>query len=146
MIYQALSFVVSLLIFGIANQEILWLSENESIQTNATVINAVKPMYPPVAAAQKIEGIVQVEVKMNTEGKVTNAKIINGPKRLRKVAQEASLKWQFNTVASDTGQRLVRLSFHFCLSRKDECAGTEEFIRPYRMIIRWDPTLDHFNR
>src|SRR5437868_1090425 len=77
-----------------------------------TVLRAVVPAYPAIAAAKRISGAVLVDVDIDPKGNVIEARPIIGGKYLRDSARKAALRWQFN--ASDgAAVRSVRLTFNF---------------------------------
>lgn len=55
----------------------------------------VAPIYPEIAKRMKITGEVKVEVTVDADGKVTDAKAISGSKTLSPAAEDAVRKWKF---------------------------------------------------
>jgi protein TonB len=55
----------------------------------------VKPVYPPVAMAAKVEGIVIIEATIGKDGSVTNAKILRSQPLLDQAALDAVNQWKF---------------------------------------------------
>ena len=55
----------------------------------------VPPVYPPEALAAKVQGVVVMEVTIDTAGHVRDARVLSGPAQLGKAAVEAVRQWQF---------------------------------------------------
>ena len=60
-----------------------------------------KPAYPPIARAAHIQGDVQIAVLIDTSGKVSEGKFLNGPPMLQQAALEAVKHWTFTPFATD---------------------------------------------
>jgi TonB family protein len=105
-------------------------------------VRKVQPPYPYKARAKRIAGLVLVDVLIREDGKVEDAQIASGPKELQEAAQKAAVMWQFNTEETGTGTRSARLSFQFCITDKDGCAGKFGLDLPYSVFIELDPN-DH---
>ncbi len=87
---------------------------------NSAVVRKVEPTYPPIAKAAKAGGAVQVQITISEEGKVTEAKVLNGHPLLRQAALDAAKQWIF-TPTLYTGPPLrVQgvLTFNFAPGRK----------------------------
>lgn len=59
-----------------------------------------KPIYPVYAVLANIGGKVVVDVVVDLDGSVINARAISGPEILRKSAAEAARKWRFQPKSS----------------------------------------------
>jgi len=57
----------------------------------------VEPVYPPIAAAVRIEGDVVISVAIDAKGKITSEKVLSGPAMLQQAALDAVKKWQFTS-------------------------------------------------
>ncbi|MGA2250457.1 energy transducer TonB [Terracidiphilus sp.] len=55
----------------------------------------VAPVYPELAKRMKISGSVSVQVTVDAEGKVTDAKATSGNRLLAGAAEDAVRKWKF---------------------------------------------------
>jgi TonB family protein len=55
----------------------------------------VDPVYPPIAAAARIQGDVGISVLIDAKGKITSEKVVSGPAMLQQAAMDAVNKWQF---------------------------------------------------
>jgi len=84
---------------------------------NAIATRKVSPRYPPQATAARIEGMVTVEIDVDEQGHVTNARAVSGNTLLRSAAVEAARQWVFRpTTDAGAPQRVVgTLSFNFRL-------------------------------
>lgn len=55
----------------------------------------VDPVYPPIAAAARIQGDVGISVLIDAGGKIASEKAVSGPAMLQQAAMDAVKKWQF---------------------------------------------------
>jgi TonB family protein len=60
-----------------------------------TKIHDVKPVYPPVAAEARVQGVVIVEVRIDEDGNVSDARILRSIPLLDEAALEAVQQWKF---------------------------------------------------
>jgi len=84
------------------------------------LIEAPKPVYPPDAKEQKIEGVVSVDIVINEEGNVISAKPNSGPEALHGAAKDAALKARFKPTLVDGKAAKVAgaMSYNFVLDEK----------------------------
>lgn len=99
-----------------------------------TVLKAIVPAYPPIAASKRISGTVLVDVDIDPKGNVFEARPIIGGMYLRDYAQKAALRWQFN-VSDSTTVRTVRLTFIFHDVSYVAPEKKPEFTSPYQVEI-----------
>src|SRR5438105_9367393 len=59
-----------------------------------TVLRAIVPAYPPIAASKRISGTVLIDVDIDPKGNIIEARPIIGGKYLRDSARKAALRWQ----------------------------------------------------
>jgi protein TonB len=78
-------------------------------------VTRVSPIYPPIARQMKASGEVQVEITIDENGRVIEAKAISGPSVLRAAAEEAARKWVFRPMRVDGRSMKQRdvLTFNF---------------------------------
>jgi TonB family protein len=76
----------------------------------SSVIHRTPVLYPESAQKQGITGTVQLEVKLDSSGNVSDARVLSGPDELRKAALESVLKWHFTSDAA-RGTRQITISF-----------------------------------
>ncbi len=74
-----------------------------------TPVKRARPVYP--AAARGAAGTVAVEVTIDEKGKVSQARAVSGPKRLRRAAEEAARRWRFAPGASKQTNSLILFNF-----------------------------------
>lgn len=107
-----------------------------------TVLNSVKPLYPPAARAVRAIGEVVVIVKINIEGKVNSAKAESGHPLLRTASEIAAKQWLFEP-NKDFEEREAKITFVFLdggISKKE----LKHYSNPYRLeIISVPPTIDY---
>ena len=63
---------------------------------NGKAISLPKPDYPPDAKAAGAEGVVVIQVTIDEQGNVTEARAISGPKQLQDVSVNAALQAKFS--------------------------------------------------
>jgi len=60
-----------------------------------TKIRDVRPIYPPIAQQSRVTGVVILEVKIDPEGYVSDARVIRPVALLDEAARDAVLQWRF---------------------------------------------------
>jgi protein TonB len=58
-------------------------------------IHDVKPVYPPIARAAHLEGIVVIECTIGVDGKVTALQVLQGSSPLTSAATDAVSQWVY---------------------------------------------------
>ncbi|HSS20810.1 MAG TPA: energy transducer TonB [Pyrinomonadaceae bacterium] len=109
----------------------------EVLSADAVVTNIARPAYPAIAAAKRVSGVVLVDVQLSSNGTVKQASPISGHSVLRRAAEQAALRWRFNSVEDDNNLRSVRLTFIFRPVSYVPKEGEPEFTRPYQMAVTW---------
>jgi len=64
-------------------------------KSNPVLVYDVKAVYPPEARAQKLEGVVEVEVIIDRDGQVAQARITGPVEGLNEAALDAVRQWRF---------------------------------------------------
>ena len=59
------------------------------------ILSQVKPRYPEVAKAARVQGIVILEAIINKEGTVDDVRVLRGHPLLEQAAKDAIVKWKF---------------------------------------------------
>lgn len=77
---------------GLANEEAIRVPQPTAM---SNVVNKVAPAYPPVARQLRLTGDVEVDVTINTEGKVEDAKVVKGNSVFSAATVDAVKKWEF---------------------------------------------------
>jgi TonB family protein len=99
------------------------------------VIKTVRPPYPARAMADKISGTVLVDVRVNPDGTVAEARIVMGPEIFRNNVKAAARFWRFKPLTCDIGSYVVRLTFIFHERSYVAPAKKTDFMSPYQMEI-----------
>jgi TonB family protein len=83
--------------------------------TAGNALTKVTPIYPPMAKQMKASGEVQVEITIDENGRVIQAKAISGHPMLRAAAEDAARKWVFRPMRVDGKSMKQRdvLTFNF---------------------------------
>ena len=58
-------------------------------------LREVNPVYPPIAQAARVQGIVIIEATIGEDGQVTNARILRSVPLLDQAALDAVRQWQY---------------------------------------------------
>ena len=58
-------------------------------------VRDVKPAYPPIAQAARVQGVVILQAVIDTAGNVVSATVLRGQPLLDEAAMEAVRQWQF---------------------------------------------------
>lgn len=66
---------------------------------SAKLLHSVAPTYPQAAIEKHIEGAVVMEVRVDAEGHVSDARVLSGPEELRSAALQAVLQWHYSPKA-----------------------------------------------
>ena len=76
-----------------------------------TMTEMVQPLYPPIARAARVEGVVVLLVDFDLNGTVQSVRAISGPEMLRLSATTSVKTWHANTYS---GPRTcpVAVTFH----------------------------------
>jgi TonB family protein len=108
-------------------------------------ISATIPAYPAMARAKRISGVVLVDVQVNAEGNVSEAKPLMGGEYLREAAMKAALSWRFKPLQSGIAYS-VRLTFIFHEFSYKPPEKKPDFRSPYQIEIPYpEGTGDCFN-
>ena len=76
----------------------------------ATVMHRTSVHYPATALQHGVQGTVQVEVKLDSSGNVSDARVLSGPDELRAASLQSVLQWHFTRDAAGT-TRVVGIVF-----------------------------------
>ena len=101
------------------------------------VVAAVAPVYPPIAAAAHATGIVNVDVKIDANGKVNSAHAVDGFPLLKAACEAAARRWKFLSATDSNPVRIARLTFTFreVEDRAPEAERTPVFLPPYKIEV-----------
>jgi TonB family protein len=53
------------------------------------------PVYPPIAKAARVQGLLNLKFDVSAEGNVQNVTLVDGPKMLEQAGKEAVAHWKF---------------------------------------------------
>ena len=82
--------------------------EIESV-TPVAPISPKLPLYPPIAKAARVEGVVNVIFDISAEGAVQNLVVVDGPKMLEESVREGLSGWKFPESAwGSSGRAAIR--------------------------------------
>lgn len=89
---------------------------------NGKAISLPKPEYPPAAVAVRAEGAVLIQVTVDEEGNVIDAKAISGHPLLRQAAEKAASEAKFSpTFLSGKAVKIIGvLTFNFVLPKQTD--------------------------
>lgn len=103
-----------------------------------SVVQAVAPAYPPIAATAGAAGTVVIEVRLKADGSVSSARVVNGIGVLAAAATNSARRWTFVGTDEQNNPRVVRLTFVFRImprdTPKDELLPI--FMPPYKVEVR----------
>ncbi len=100
-------------------------------------MQAVAPMYPPIAASAGASGTVIIEAAVGPRGNVTSVRLVDGLPLLGKAAEESARRWVFAPNVQ-TVTKHVRLTFTFRLMPADTAPqeSVAVFVPPYHVEVR----------
>ena len=104
------------------------------------VLASSAPAYPRIAEVIRASGKIVVLLVVNADGRVTNAEAVSGHPVLRRAAEEAAARWNFEPAGRGARARMPRLTFDFILEPK--CNGEPVFRSPYEVEVR--PAFDPY--
>ena len=81
--------------------------------------NKPAPPYPPIAKTAGVQGAVVVQVLIDEQGRVVNAKVTSGHPLLQQAALQAAYKWKFTpTVLTGTPVKVTGVvTYNFVLNK-----------------------------
>jgi TonB family protein len=87
----------------------------------AALLHRSPVTYPQAARSKRIEGDVSLDLTLDSNGAVADARVISGPIELRNAAQQSVLQWHFLREAGPT--RRVTISFRLPANRPNGAPG-----------------------
>lgn len=90
--------------------------------TGANAVRMVTPVYSPVAQRTQVEGKVMVEVELDEEGNVVEAKATEGHQMLRSSAEDAARRSKFKPALFDNRPIKAKgvIIYNFTLRQRNE--------------------------
>jgi len=113
-------------------------NSDESQRNEPAVVAAVAPVFPPIARAAHAKGEIVVEVKINSEGQVTETKVISGHALLQKVSDVAAKRWKFDCGKDQRSARLI-FAFGYVDGKSSDPEYTITFLPAYKIELIWNP-------
>lgn len=86
-------------------------AERATKEPAVKLIERVDPVYPPEASEKGVQGKVVVEITINEEGIVSDAKVKQGPELLHQAALEAARQWRFANSLKEKVTVTITLNF-----------------------------------
>jgi protein TonB len=103
--------LAGLLVTGAAAQEATAVRVTES-EAKKAIVSKTDPEYPAMARQMHLSGRVVVDIFIDEDGKVENAKPVSGNQLLSSAAVSAVKKWKFNSFGK---KAVTSLAFDFKL-------------------------------
>ncbi len=94
-------------------------------QKESPLLHSVQPIYPQAAKEKHIEGAVAVELQIDADGHVADARVLSGPQELRNAALQAVLQWHYSASAMSL-PTTTQVTLNFSLDK----GGTATIARP----------------
>jgi protein TonB len=84
----------------------------------ALLIHQVKPLYPPLARAARISGVVRLAAVISRDGSIQNLQLLSGPPLLVKGAIEAVQQWRYKPtlLSGEAVEVMTEIEVTFTLS------------------------------
>jgi TonB family protein len=91
------------------------LSITLAAQTEPVLLSANIPIYPPLAAQARIEGIVKLTFTLRANGEPINVQVVSGHVQLKSAAVENVETWRFKTPYAE-GKYETEFDYRFACS------------------------------
>ena len=85
----------------------------EIVKGGEHLLHGEAPEYPRRAIGQKVEGDVLLDLAIDDQGEVSDARVLSGPEELRRATLEAALGWHYSPSAIRS--QSVQATVHFSL-------------------------------
>jgi len=125
----------------------------EIVKGGEHLLHGELPEYPRHAIEQKVEGDVLLDIAVDDQGEVSDARVLSGPDELRKAALGSVLGWHFapSAVRSASTQATIRFTLAaanatyrgmaYLVERKEENGELSEAQRLERMMAELEEGL-----
>jgi TonB family protein len=88
---------------------------------------AVAPVYPPLARAARVQGVVVLHAILSKAGTIEDLQVISGPPMLVQAAEDAVRQWRYKPYLQDgvpvEVETTINVNFTFAPSIKPDAAG-----------------------
>ena len=64
-------------------------------------VKDVAIVYPPIAHSARVQGVVTIDVRIEADGRVSDARVVDGPPLLRQPALDSVRRWEFTPTVLD---------------------------------------------
>ena len=64
----------------------------------ANLINSVNPVYPPLARAARVQGVVMLQAVIDKQGTIADLAVLSGHELLTQAAIDAVRQWRYRPV------------------------------------------------
>ena len=107
-------------------------------ESRPTVVQAVAPAYPSIAATAGASGTVTIEVHVNADGSVSSLRVVKGVGVLAAAATNSARRWVFGAAQVQGVMRIVRLTSVFKIMPSDTSKDELQpiFKPPYEIEVR----------
>jgi TonB family protein len=110
----------------------------EIVKGGENLLHGELPEYPRRAIEQKVEGDVLLDLAVDDQGEVSDARVLSGPDELRKAALTAALDWHYSpsAVRSASIQATVRFNLPAANTEFRGIAYSVEMKEPHGELTR----------
>lgn len=91
------------------------IATSKPVRQDPKLASDVKPVYPPLARAARVQGPVRIEAMIAKDGTVQNLKLLSGPALLVQAAFQAVQQWRYvpALLNGEPAEALVVISLDF---------------------------------
>jgi len=107
---RSAAIAMSLLLFGAA-MGLTSLAQDVQSNSARTIVSTLRPDYPELARAMRLEGSVKLRVTVTPNGTAKSVETIGGHPLLVQAAEQAVHKWTW-VRSKDESTELVEVRFH----------------------------------
>lgn len=86
------------------------IQKPQSDQITRKVKSRIAPLYPDLAKRMNVTGVVKVQITVDKNGMIKNAKLVGGHPILANAAMDAVRKWRYESGSDET---TGVVEFHF---------------------------------
>lgn len=86
-------------------------TEEYLVSEMPSVLSEVKPVYPREARNERVEGAVEMDILIDSQGAVRQVVVVEGPEVFRSVAIEAMKKFKFRPARVDGNPVAVKIRY-----------------------------------
>lgn len=109
------------------------------VQGNENLLHRAALEYPRRAIERRVEGDVMLEVSVDEQGQVSDARVLSGPEELRRACLQSVLEWRYQP--SKSAPASTQVTIHFQLPAEGASA---EFVLPAAPEESEDAAVQYF--